>query len=68
MKAIVALAAAALLAASSTAVVAKSGKSKMKGAYPGASYSAPGQVKKRLGLQSARTVAPGYRTQYLRVR
>lgn len=66
MKTIVAVAAAALLAVSATAAVAKSGKA--KGAYPGASYSAPGHVKKRLGLQSARTVAPGHRTQYLRIR
>lgn len=66
MKAIVAVAAAALLAVSATSAIAKSGK--MKGAYPGKSYSAPGHVKKRLGLQSARTVAPGHRTQYLRVR
>jgi hypothetical protein len=69
MKTILTIAAAALLAASATAAVAKTDKAKMQGASPGASYYAPGHVKKRLGLQSARTAAPGHnKTQYLRIR
>jgi hypothetical protein len=55
----------AVLAASPNVATAKSGKSippghQAKGAH-GASYYAPGHVKKRLGLKSARTVAPGHK-------
>ena len=62
---IVTLLAAGLLAASPNFAVAKSAKSvspghQAKGTH-GASYYAPGHVKKRMGLRSARSVAPGHR-------
>jgi hypothetical protein len=64
MKKVVSLLAAGLLVASANFAVAKSAKSgapghQAKSAY-GASYNAPGHVKKRLGLRSARSVAPGH--------
>jgi hypothetical protein len=57
--------AAGLLIASANIANAKSAKSvapghKAKGIH-GASYNAPGHVKKRMHLQSARSVAPGHR-------
>ena len=67
MKTLLTLVTAALIAATAGPALAKDGP-KMKGAH-GASYNAPGHVKKRLGLQSARSVAPGHtKPMYLRVR
>jgi hypothetical protein len=62
---VVTLLAAGLLIASANFATAKSAKSvapghQVKGAH-GASYNAPGHVKKRKGLKSAHTVAPGHK-------
>lgn len=61
---IVTLLAAGLIVASASVASAKSAKSvapghQAKGTH-GASYNAPGHVKKRKHLQSARSVAPGH--------
>ena len=61
MRTTIAMVSALLIAVSSSGALAKSGKHKWKHkGYHGASYYAPGHVKKRLGLQSARSVAPGH--------
>jgi hypothetical protein len=62
MKTFLAVIVAALIAAMPSVADAKGGKGKFKAhkAAYGASYYAPGHVKKRLGLQSARSVAPGH--------
>ena len=65
MTKVVTLLAAGLLIASANFAIAKPAKSmapghQVKGAH-GASYNSPGHMKKRLGLRSARTVAPGHR-------
>lgn len=62
---IITLIAAGLLLASANVASAKSASSvapghQAKGTH-GASYNAPGHVKKRLGLKSARSVAPGHK-------
>ena len=65
MSKVVSLFAAGLLIASANVSSAKSASSvapghKAKGTH-GASYNAPGHVKKRMHLQSARSVAPGHK-------
>ena len=61
---IVTLIAAGLLIGCSSVAFAKSAKSVAPGQMAkgthGASYNAPGHKKKRLGLKSARSVAPGH--------
>jgi hypothetical protein len=72
MRTLLALLFVALIAGAPSLADAKSGKANFKGhkGAHGASYYAPGHVKKRLGLQSARSVAPGptKRAYYMRWR
>ena len=61
MKTNIAIISALLIAVSSSGALAKSSKHQWKNkGYHGASYYAPGHVKKRLALQSARSVSPGH--------